>query len=228
MCTPELNTGTLSHFVQTWYLHTQALAVAREQLPQRGVMHPERRDNEPQRRLGEALMNRLCVKSTLETDEIKLRMLNFDLMMQCQGAHRGGWQVWGYNSKCCRTDGCDTCMYTWKSRKVHTEVSATQSDTLMASGKHTQPGIILDTGITDAYTSPSTPPAKKEEIKKTCKNTSMLWQQTSLLCAPLFLILHVISCLSSSRRGMRISVRNIPAEEPDVTATKDGPPLCSK
>lgn len=221
MCTPELNTGTLFHFVQTSYLQTQALAVGREQLPQRGVMHPERRDNEPQRRLEEALMNQLCVKSTLETDESKFRMLNFDLMMQCQGAHRGGWQVWGYNSKWCRTDGCDTCIYTWKSKEGASKMSATQSDTLMASGKHKQPGIILDTGIREAYTSPSTPPAKKE-------NTSVLWQQTSLLRAPLFLILHVISCLSSSRRGMRVSLRNIPAEEPDVTATKDGPPLCSK
>lgn len=193
-------------------------------------MHPGRRDNEARRRLEEALMNRLYVKSTLETDQNKLRMLNSDLMMWWQGAPGGGWQVWGYSSKC----SCDTCINTWKSVKCREGARRSVGNTLRhlngVRQTHTRAHAAWDNsgcryyrGVRFREHSPNL-----RQKKKTCKNTSVLWQQASLLWAPLFLILHVISCTSSSRRGMRISVRNIPAEEPEVTATKDGPPLCSK
>lgn len=45
-------------------------------------------------------MNRLYINPTLETDQTKLRMLNFDLMMLHPGAQRGGRQIWGCIAPC--------------------------------------------------------------------------------------------------------------------------------
>lgn len=57
-------------------------------------MHPGRRDNEPRKRREEALMNRLYIILTLETDQSELRMLNFDLMMRWPG-----WAVGRFGGK---------------------------------------------------------------------------------------------------------------------------------